>query len=289
LQTNSSSTDGRWKKILAQKKSQAQRPGRAQRRRGVRKSPPSATIQCARAPKKAKSSAAARPSATEKGVREYSDYETTQHAHEQKKAKRGGQAVRCENGARGSLQATAIPLARILRWPSRALRPGRAQRRRGFRGPSLNTTQQSTPASRRTSSTAARQSAAEKEGPGSSPATTQHSTPTKRRNPSAAARPSAAKKGDSGLLRLRQSNSHARRRRPTRAQRPGRAQRRRKVQGSPRLRRSNSRVRRRRPNRVQRQSRKQRRRGFGGLPVGVSPGCDTTQHAHAQKKAMYSG
>jgi hypothetical protein len=40
---------------------------------------------------------------------------------------------------------------------------------------------------------------------------------------------------------------------------------------------------------VQRPGRKQRRRGFGGLPVGVSPGYDTTQHAHAQKKAMYSG
>jgi len=53
------------------------------------------TIQLARAPKKAKPSAAARPSAAGKGGSGVSpDYDTTQHAHAQKKAKFSGLAVR---------------------------------------------------------------------------------------------------------------------------------------------------------------------------------------------------
>jgi hypothetical protein len=47
--------------------SQAQRPGRAQRRRGARRPPSIATTQLARTPKNAKPSAAAKPSASEKG------------------------------------------------------------------------------------------------------------------------------------------------------------------------------------------------------------------------------
>jgi hypothetical protein len=74
---------------------------------------------------------------------------------------------------------------------------------------------------------------------------------TPKTKPSAAARPSATEKGYGGLPRLRHSNSHARRRRPSRAQRLGRAK---------------------------------RRRGFG-----VSSDYDTTQHAHTQKKAERSG
>jgi len=78
--------------------------------------------------------------------------------------------------------------------------------------------------------------------------TTQHNTPTNRR------KPSAAEKGGSEVFpRPRQSNSHARQRRPSRAQRPGR------------------------PNAAEK----------GGS--GVSPNYDTTQHAHAQKKAKRSG
>jgi hypothetical protein len=61
----------------------------------------------------------------------------------------------------------------------------------------------------------------------------------------------SGKKGLRGLPRLRQSNSHARRRKPSRAQRLGRAQ---------------------------------RKRGFG-----VSPGYDTTQHARTKKKVKCSG
>jgi hypothetical protein len=74
---------------------QVQRPGRTQRRRGFRKSPPTTTTQLARTLKKAKPSAAARPSAAEKRGSGVSPvYDTTQHAHAQEKAKRSGEAER---------------------------------------------------------------------------------------------------------------------------------------------------------------------------------------------------
>jgi hypothetical protein len=54
-------------------------------------------IQLARIPKKAKPSAAARPSAAEKGGLGVSPgYDTTQHAHAQRKAKCSGQVERSE-------------------------------------------------------------------------------------------------------------------------------------------------------------------------------------------------
>jgi|AntAceMinimDraft_1070359.scaffolds.fasta_scaffold99207_2 type IV secretory pathway TrbL component len=56
-------------------------------------------IQLARTPKKAEASAAARPSAAEKGGSGVSP-DTTQHAHAQKKAKRSGQAERSTESKR---------------------------------------------------------------------------------------------------------------------------------------------------------------------------------------------
>jgi hypothetical protein len=71
---------------------QALRPGRAQRGRGVRGSPPITTTQLARTPKKAKQSTAARPSAAVKGSSEVSnDYgNPTRTPAEEGKAERSG-------------------------------------------------------------------------------------------------------------------------------------------------------------------------------------------------------
>jgi hypothetical protein len=169
------------------------------------------------------------------------------------------------------------------RRPSRAQRPSRAPRRRGIRG--------SSPA-----------------------AAVQLARTPKKTRPSAAARPSAAEKGGfGGHPRLRQSNSLARRRKPSRAQRLGRAPRRRGIRGSspaaavqlartpkktmpsaaarpsaaekggfgghPRLRQSNSLARRRKPSRAQRPGRAQRRRG----DLGASPDYGNPTSTHAEK------
>jgi hypothetical protein len=76
--------------------------GQAPRRRGVQESPPTSTIQLARTQKKAKPSAAARPSAAEKGGSEASpDYGTIQHARAQTKAKRSGQVERSKEWGSG--------------------------------------------------------------------------------------------------------------------------------------------------------------------------------------------
>ena len=120
-----------------------------------------------------------------------------------------------------------------------------------------------------------------------------------------------------GLPRLRQSNSHARRRWPSRAQRLGRAQRRRGFGGLPRLRHNKVRPRAEK-NQAQRPFRAQRRRGvrrpppttavhlartpkearqstaarpsaLGNGGLGASPKFDTTQRALAQKKVKRSG
>jgi hypothetical protein len=86
------------------KPSRAQRPGRAQRRKGVWGSPPTTATQLARTPKKAKPSAAARPGAAEKGGSVVSpDFDTPQHAHVQKKTKCGGQSDRSGEGGFGGL------------------------------------------------------------------------------------------------------------------------------------------------------------------------------------------
>ena len=175
-----------------------QRPGRAQRRRGVRRSPPTTTIQLAPSPKEAKLSE------SEKGWGSgvFPDYGNPTRSHaEEGETKRSGQAER--SGEKKGGRVGVIPRLRQSnsqarrRRPSQAQRLGRAPRRRAIRGPS--------PA-----------------------AAVQLARTPKKTMPSAAARPSAAEKGGfGGHPRLRQSNSLARRRKPSRAQRPGRAQRRR--------------------------------------------------------------
>jgi hypothetical protein len=84
--------------------SKVQRPGRAQRIRGVLGSPPTTAIKLARTPKKAKPSEAASPSAAEKGGgRGLLDFDTTQHALAQNKAKRSGEPERCGVGGFSSV------------------------------------------------------------------------------------------------------------------------------------------------------------------------------------------
>jgi hypothetical protein len=82
-----------------------------------------------------------------------------------------------------------------------------------------------------------------------------------------------------GIPRLQQSNSRARRIKPSRAQRPGRALRSRGFGNLPRLRQSNSHACRKRPSRAQRPGRAQRKRG-----VRESPLFAALQLAHAPKK-----
>jgi hypothetical protein len=141
----------------------------------------------------------------------------------------------CSTEAKRSVQAERSREGRFLprlrqsntharrRRPNIAQRPDRAPRRRGVRGSLPTTTQQSKPTRRREPSATARPSAAGM-GVRVPPPTTgiQIARTPNKAKPSAAARSSAAEKG---LPRLRQSSSHARRRRPSRAQRPGRAQR----------------------------------------------------------------
>jgi hypothetical protein len=86
------------------KSSRAQRPGRAKRIREGRGSPPATAIQLGCTPRKAKPSAAARPSAAKKGgLGVYPDYDTTKHAHAQKKANFSGHAERSGEGGFGGL------------------------------------------------------------------------------------------------------------------------------------------------------------------------------------------
>jgi hypothetical protein len=110
--------------------SRAQRPGRAQRGRGFLGFPTTTAFQLARVPKKAKPSAAARPSAAEKGVL-------------------GGLPRLRHNTARPRAEEN------LVHWP------GRAQRRRGVRGSPPSTTQHSTRAHRRKPSAVAKPSAVE--------------------------------------------------------------------------------------------------------------------------------
>jgi hypothetical protein len=121
--------------------SEVPRPGRAQRRRGIQGYPPATTVQLARTPKKAKPSAAARPSAAEKGgVRNPPppDYDTTQNAHAQMMVMRSGEAERCGVGifeglgfvlvrVRVPMTAT-IQLAHAPKKPSTATTPSAAER-----------------------------------------------------------------------------------------------------------------------------------------------------------------
>jgi hypothetical protein len=81
------------------KPSAAARPSAAEK--GPGRIIPTMAIQLARTPKKTRLSAAARPSAAQKGGLGVSfDYDTTQHARAQKKAKRSGKAGR--SGLMGS-------------------------------------------------------------------------------------------------------------------------------------------------------------------------------------------
>jgi hypothetical protein len=147
--------------------------------------PPTTTIQRARTSKKANSSAAARPSEAEKrGSGVTPDYDTTQHAHAQKKAKCSGHAKRSEEEWLGVSPAAAIQLARSSK--------------------------------KANSSTAARPSAAEKGGSGETPDydTTQHAHAQKKAKCSGQAERSGERWFEC-LPRLRQSNSQARRRRPS--------------------------------------------------------------------------
>jgi hypothetical protein len=115
----------------------------------------------------------ARPSAAEKGGARGSPQNTTQpqHAHAQKKAKRGGQAERSEEGEFGGLpRLRQSNLHARRRRQSRAQRPGRAQRRSGVRGsPSTTTAQLARAPEKAKPSKAARPSAAEKGGSWVSP------------------------------------------------------------------------------------------------------------------------
>jgi hypothetical protein len=121
-------------KKKAKRSRQAER--RAQRSRGIRGFLPTTTIHFACTPKKAKPSAAARQSEAGKGGSGVSPgFDTTQHAHALKKAKRCGQAERSGEGGFGGLpQLRQSKSHARQRRPSRALRPGRALRKRGFGG-----------------------------------------------------------------------------------------------------------------------------------------------------------
>jgi hypothetical protein len=122
-----------------------QRPGRAQRRRGVWGSPPT-TTQHSTSTRRRKPSAAARPSAAGiEGSGVSPDYNTTQHANSKKKAKRSGQAERSGVGGFGGLPRLRQSNShKRRRRRSRAPRPGRAQRRREVRGPPPTTVIQHT-------------------------------------------------------------------------------------------------------------------------------------------------
>ena len=172
--------------------SQVQRPGRAQRRAWVR-GPPMTITEHSTPTRRQKTSAAARPSAAGKGSSGVSPgYGNPTRTHAEKgQAERNGQAERSGEGR--------------------------------VRGSPPTTTQHSTPTRRRKPSAATIPRAAEKEGSGSQPtAPIKLACTSKKAKPSAAARPSAAEKGVRGLPRLRQSKTHAGRRRPSRAQRLGR-------------------------------------------------------------------
>jgi hypothetical protein len=145
----------------------------------------------------------------------------------------------------GGLPRLRQPNSRARRrLPSRAQRPGRAQRRSGGRGPPPTTTPTSpdydTTQHAYAQMNAKRSGQAERSGEGGFGVSPDYGNPTRTHaeegqaaGTSQAQRPGRAqRRRGRGLLRLRQSNSHARRRRPSLAQRPGRAQRRRGVRGS---------------------------------------------------------
>jgi hypothetical protein len=79
----------------------------------------SATVQLARTPKKAEPSAAARPSASVKGASPL-DYDTTQHAYAHNETKRSGEAKKSSEGL--PLTAT-LQLANPSKKPNAATTP----------------------------------------------------------------------------------------------------------------------------------------------------------------------
>jgi hypothetical protein len=118
------------------KPSAAARPSAAEK--GVRGSPPTTAFQLARAPKKAKPSAAARPSEAEKGVRGLLGlrHNTARPHAEESRAQRPGRAQ----------QGRGVPESPPRLWQpnsrARQRRPSRAQRKRGVRGSPLTATLQ---------------------------------------------------------------------------------------------------------------------------------------------------
>jgi len=171
-------------------RSQAQRPGQAQRKRGV--GGHNLTYTHAEE-SQAEHNGQAEWNGVGGGFGVFSDYDTAQYALAQKKARRCGHAERSESGGvEGPPRLRQSNSHARRRRPSRAQRPGRVEQKRGVWG--------------------------------YSPTTARHSTPARRKKPSAAARPCAAEKRGFGVSRLRQSNFRARQIRPSRAQRPGRSQ-----------------------------------------------------------------
>jgi hypothetical protein len=136
------------------------------------------------------------------GVRGVSpDYDKTQHAHAQNKAKRSGQAKRSgETGFGGHPRKRQFNSHARRRRPGRAQRPFRAQGRRGVWGLTRLRCNAARPrAEERKPSAAARPSAAEKGGSGSPSTTTAKLARTpKKAKRSAAAWPGATGKRGSG-------------------------------------------------------------------------------------------
>jgi len=96
--------------------------------KGVRPPPPTTAIHLARTPKKVNPSTAARPSAAGKGGSEVPpDFNTTKHAHSQKKAKRSGQAERGGGGGSAVSPGYGNP-ARAQAEEGQAERSGHADR-----------------------------------------------------------------------------------------------------------------------------------------------------------------
>jgi hypothetical protein len=107
------------------KESHAQRPGRAQRKRGVRGSP-STTTQHSTPTRERKPSAAVRPSAAEKGVRGSPLTTTIQLARIPKKTKSNA----TEKGSSGPSLTATLQLAHAPKKPSAATTPSAAERGR---------------------------------------------------------------------------------------------------------------------------------------------------------------
>jgi hypothetical protein len=132
------------------------------------------------------------PSAADKlGSGVSPDYDTTQHADEQKKTNRSGQAGRLEEGGFG-----VIPQLRESNSRARKKRPS------GEGGSGIYPVYSYPTRTQTEEGQAERSGRAERSGEGglgAHPTTAQHKTPTRRRKPSAAATPSAAEKGGSGV------------------------------------------------------------------------------------------